>query len=258
MPPAGERAGTGPTFFVVAVAVAILFSGGLAHAQDKRPSEDEMFGGSGETKPPAAPAAPAPATPSAAPAAAVGGAEPKPNPPGEPPPAPVTVPPASAAATAAAAAAGPPSSSAGGRDDALLGSPDAGPQLSASVAPENPLTIGGQLYLRAQSTALAHTYPDRWTLVSPNLLDSYFDARPNDRVRAFIRGRISYDPTAPPIGTSSPTGNQMGASGGAQAGSSATGFSTFNASRGPNAVLDQIWIGSTSNTTSSSPPVNST
>ncbi len=37
-------------------------------------------------------------------------------------------------------------------------------------------------------------------------------------------------------------GSQSRSSGGALAGSSATGFSTFNASRGPNAVLDQMWI----------------
>ena len=132
------------------------------------------------------------------------------------------------------------------RDDALLGGGNAGPQLSAEVAPDNPLTIGGQLYLRAQSSALEHSYPDHWTLASPNLIDAYFDARPNDRVRAFIRGRVSYDPTAAP-GASAATsttlvGAAMSSSGGALAGSSATGFSTFNASRGPNSVLDQMWI----------------
>ena len=37
-------------------------------------------------------------------------------------------------------------------------------------------------------------------LNAPSLLDAYFDARPNPRVRAFILGRMSYNPTAPPNG----------------------------------------------------------
>jgi hypothetical protein len=175
-----------------------------------------MFGGAGEQKP-------------AAPASEPRAAEPSPAP----------------APPSASAAGEPPAAAAQGdaRDDALLARGDAGPQLSAEAAPDNPLTIGGQLYLRMQSSGQEHTYPDHWTLASPNLIDAYFDARPNDRVRAFIRGRISYDPTAPPTGTSQSVGSSQSAgSGGALTGSSATGFTTFNAARGPNSVLDQMWI----------------
>jgi hypothetical protein len=191
------------------VAALILAFARPALAQDPRPTESDMFGGGEEAKAPAEPKA-----------------EAKPSVP-------------------AAAAAAPPASEApasgGGRDDALLGHPDAGPQLSTEAAPDNPLTIGGQLYLRTQSSALEHTYPDRWTLASPNLLDTYFDARPNDRVRAFIRGRVSFDPTAAPASTSttSAVNQNATASGGALGG---TGFTTFNPARGPNAVLDQMWI----------------
>ena len=220
----------------IAGALALLFFSSLAYAQDKRPSEDEMFGGASSDKP----ATPAPTpTPNATPPASAGGAQPAPNTSGEPT-SPTSIPPAAAASTAEPQA---PPSGASTRDEALLGRPDLGPKLSADVAPENPLTIGGQLYLRAQSSALAHQYPAKWSLSSPNLLDTYFDARPNERVRAFIRGRVSYDPTAPPTGTSTPVlAGQTNSSSGAIAGSSATGFTTFNASRGPNAVLDQMWI----------------
>ena len=208
----------------------------LAHAQDQRPSENDMFGGSSDGKPPegkpadAKPARTLPASPDQQ-------AQPQPGARStDAPPEP-----ASSAGQAAAPPAEPPAAAAsagGARDQALLGTPDAGPQLSSDIAPDNPLTIGGQLYLRTQSSGLQHTYPDRWSLSSPNLLDTYFDARPNDRVRAFIRGRVSYDPTAPPsAGTAVP-----GSSGGALAGGSATGFTTLNAGRGPNAVLDQMWI----------------
>ena len=65
--------------------------------------------------------------------------------------------------------------------------------LSDYQAPDNPLQIGGQLYLRAQSTAYQGDAPDRWTLNAPSLVDAYFDARPNPRVRAFILGRMSYN-----------------------------------------------------------------
>jgi len=217
-------------------AFALLFFAATAHAQDKRPSEDEMFGGASSDKPSTPPTPPAPG---AAPPATTGGAQPAPSTSGEPA-SPTTVPPAAAASTA-----GPqiPPGSAPNRDEALLGNPEAGPRLSAEVAPENPLTIGGQLYLRAQATAISHTYPDKWTLTTPNLLDTYFDARPNERVRAFIRGRLSFDPTAPPTGTSTPlAGTATTSSSGAIAGTSATGFSTFNAARGPNVILDQMWI----------------
>jgi hypothetical protein len=220
----------------LAGALAFLLSAN-ARAQDKRPSEDEMFGGATSDKPPAPAPAPVPAP--AAPPAAAGGALPPPPTSGEPP-SPTFLPPAAAASTT-----GPQltPSETPSRDDALLGNPEAGPLLSAEAAPENPLTIGGQLYLRAQATAQMHTYPDKWTLATPNLLDTYFDARPNERVRAFIRGRLSYDPTAPPVGTSMPaTASQTSASGGAIAGTSTTGFTTFNASRGPNTILDQMWI----------------
>ncbi|HET6148783.1 MAG TPA: hypothetical protein VFH68_14700 [Polyangia bacterium] len=188
-----------------------------AFAQD-RPSENDMFGG-----PPAAP--PTESKPT----------DDKPTTPAPPAPA---APPASVAPTSPAS-----------RDDLLLGNPDAGPQLSSSAAPENPLTIGGQLYLRAQSSALEHNNPDHWSLASPSLLDVYFDARPNERVRAYVRGRMSFDPTVAPATSSASGANglsmtMMNSSGGALTGggTSTTGFSTFNASRGPNSVLDQMWI----------------
>ena len=43
--------------------------------------------------------------------------------------------------------------------------------------------------------------PADWSLSAPSLLDLYLDARPNPRVRAFILGRMSYDPTLPPNGS---------------------------------------------------------
>ncbi len=61
---------------------------------------------------------------------------------------------------------------------------------------DNILTIGGFMFLRSEydlkdDAALNwRQYP----LVSPNLMDFYFDARPSDRVRGYMRSRLLYNP----------------------------------------------------------------
>jgi hypothetical protein len=203
---------TGAARLVLGVALAAA-AGGIARAQGQpdRPSEQDIFGG-----------APAPAAGGAAPAAP---AAPSPEPGAESAP---TAPPAAAAGGTA-------------RDQALLGNDTGDVQhLSDYQAPENPLQIGGQLYLRTQSIALQGQAPAAWALSAPSLLDLYLDARPNPRVRAFILGRMSYDPTAAATGAALPPGATSGA--GALVGGSATGFTTFNVLRGPNSILDQMWL----------------
>jgi hypothetical protein len=129
------------------------------------------------------------------------------------------------------------------RDRALLGEPEGEPKhLSDYQAPDNPLQIGGQVYLRAQSSALQGQLPDRWSLIAPSLLDVYLDSRPNPRVRAFVLWRTSYDPTAPPAAAPATVAGVTAGNNGAFVGGSATGFTTFNDSRGPNSLLDQMWI----------------
>ena len=60
------------------------------------------------------------------------------------------------------------------------------------------LQLGGLLYLRnGLFIADRPGHDDTWarqSLTNSNLTDLYFDARPNDRVRAFIRGRMLYTP----------------------------------------------------------------
>ncbi len=115
--------------------------------------------------------------------------------------------------------------------------------LSDDVAPENPLQIGGQLYLRAQTSASGGQAPAEWSLSAPSLLDLYLDARPNPRVRAFILGRMSYDPTLPlngPAAGARPA--RRSRTGPSPAPTSPTGFSTFSNTRGPASLLDQMWI----------------
>ncbi|HXJ21869.1 MAG TPA: hypothetical protein VMT03_16715 [Polyangia bacterium] len=196
---------------LVAGTLALLAAGtAAAQTLGDRPSEQDMFGGASTPAPAGAPAPPA------VPAA--------------PLPSPATTPAPPAASAAAAGTE---------RDQELLGSGEEAKFLSGYVAPENPLQIGGQLYLRAQSTASGGQPPDKWSFSDPSLLDLYLDARPNPRVRGFILGRMSYDPSLAP-NVSTPMAGFM--STGALAGGNPTGFSTFSNTRGPATLLDQMWI----------------
>jgi len=60
---------------------------------------------------------------------------------------------------------------------------------------EDPLAIGGQLYLRTQAFLTDRGAPGDQRLSMPNLLDLYLDARPVDRVRAFVNARLRFNPT---------------------------------------------------------------
>jgi len=102
------------------------------------------------------------------------------------------------------------------------------------------LQLGGMLYLRAalgipQRDARADS---RYvTLSTPNLLDVYLDGRPNERVRAFARGRVTWDPAAGyPRGLTDAlaTAAQL-----APAGSAAPTLPDPNAAH---ALLDQLWL----------------
>ena len=88
------------------------------------------------------------------------------------------------------------------------------------LAPENPLSIGGQFYLRQSVTAGTHQPPDAWTNSVPILADGWFDARPNDRVRGMLRARMSFDPTV----------------------TSTTSFLGASPGGGPTVALDQAWV----------------
>ncbi len=115
-------------------------------------------------------------------------------------------------------------------DEALSGGGDTEGALTALLAEQqDPLAIGGSLFLRLNASLLEEgdparlaaidPDPERLTWSSPSLLDVYLDARPSDRVRAFTQGRLVYDPTG----------------GGQLAG--------FVASADPvQAQLDQLWL----------------
>jgi hypothetical protein len=130
------------------------------------------------------------------------------------------------------------------RDELNLGDPNAATRFSTEVAPSDPLKIGGQVYWRAISTGKQGQYPQNWSFSAPALLDVYMDARPNDRVRAYALGRMSYDPTLAANGsTSTNTGSPTAATAGnVSAQQSDFLGSAYSQTRGPNVFLDQMWL----------------
>jgi hypothetical protein len=62
------------------------------------------------------------------------------------------------------------------------GAPNAAPATPArtvSKERDDPLRLGGQLYLRLQASSQEDSKPGDVGLASPNLLDVYLDVRPN-------------------------------------------------------------------------------
>jgi hypothetical protein len=222
------------------LAILIVAGGATAAQAQDRPSEADMFGA------PAAPAAePVPATATAtttttttATATPSGGFGTD-SPPRLPPPAS----PAPVAATATTTTTATRSDD-DSRDQLNMGAPEAATRFSAEVAPEDPLKIGGQIYLRAQSSAQQGQSAGNWTLSSPSLLDAYMDVRPNDRVRGFVLARTIFDPTLPATASTSLSTVSGGSQGGASTGGAANLSSLFGvqATRTPRVLLDQMWL----------------
>ncbi len=82
----------------------------------------------------------------------------------------------------------------GDRDTDLMSGGDvsrAGGIADTLEALERRVTIGGRLYLRLNAAIPEAPEPEDITLTSPNFLDLYVDARPNDRIRGYVQGRLS-------------------------------------------------------------------
>jgi hypothetical protein len=222
-----------------------MLSGAVAHAQD-RPSEQDMFGGG----PPATPSPPAAqssaASPSVAPPPNAAASSPSVAPDAAQVPSPaatsaaVAAAPAPPAATVAGEPANPSGAAAESRDSQILGNSETA-MFSEETAPDDPLKIGGQLYLRAQTTGSRGQAPGNWAFSAPSLLDVYLDARPNDRVRGFVLGRMVYDPTLPADASDSESTNAISATGGTS-GSQSLSSLFQQQTRGPTVSLDQLWL----------------
>ncbi|MGQ0507945.1 MAG: hypothetical protein ACT4TC_21795 [Myxococcaceae bacterium] len=121
------------------------------------------------------------------------------------------------------------------REDSIMGGPAATDRFASAEAVDDPLKIGGMLYLRGNLSTQRNVDLRQSTVNLPTLVDAYMDARPSDRIRGFLLARLTYDPTldpaASPFGSLNDTLN--GTSGAA---SSTTGATN------PSVVLDQLWL----------------
>jgi hypothetical protein len=126
------------------------------------------------------------------------------------------------------------------RDDLVLGQNQSA-MFTDEPAPADPLTIGGQLYLRMQTSARTNQRVENYSLSMPSLLDVFLDARPNERVRGFVLGRMSYDPMQPATqgGLSS---NETTAASSGTSGSPSLSSLFSSGSNAPRVLLDQFWL----------------
>ena len=88
-----------------------------------------------------------------------------------------------------------PAAPGGDRDSEALGGPATRNAFDSEEAVDDPLKIGGQFYLRGNVAASEGVSFGDTRFSAPTLVDGYFDARPSDRLRGFVVGRLSYDPT---------------------------------------------------------------
>ena len=101
---------------------------------------------------------------------------------------------------------------------------------------DNPLTIGGIYYQRAIVSAEQGVNAAGTPMSAPLQFDGFMDARPNDRIRAYVDARLLYDPTS----GSSVGNNQTSSTSAAPTSLGLPGTTTSTNSA--SVVLDQAWL----------------
>lgn len=207
----------------------------LPAAAQSRPNEDAMFGGDSKEAPAAAAeksqATPDNTPPSSRPSEDSLFGEPS----GSQPSSPAT-PQAPSSVNASAPPAQPPAVEQSGkeetRDEQALSGPPQAEAFGSGDHVDDPLKIGGLFYLRSIIQGSENTPFSRTSFSAPTLVDGYFDARPTDRLRGMVVGRLSFDPTVSGQSTS------FLGSGSSDGGSAAPGLTVSN----PRVLLDQAWL----------------
>ena len=128
------------------------------------------------------------------------------------------------ALTAPAAALAPPPDD----EDALFGTEPAptGDREALLRSQDDHLQIGGLLYLRSVAVLTDSDRLADQRLSFPNILETYLDARPSDRLRAFVKGRLTWNPSL--SGTEPPT--------------PAIGVAGASTSASVDTLLDELWL----------------
>src|SRR5215472_11567277 len=201
------------------VATWILLAGAIAAAQE-RPREEDLFGGS----PDGGTSAPGKSAGSAAPAGRpseadlFGGA-------------PDAGTRSGTEAQKSPAASQNPAGETATQDERGLASAASKDLFATEPGRDNPLQIGGQIYLRALAQAAENVSAANTRFLLPAIVDGFFDARPSERVRGMILARLTYDPTI----NSSTDNNAINSS----AENNALGVATTS---NPAVLLDQLWV----------------
>jgi len=198
----------------------------LPAAAQSRPDEATLFGGEPEKPQPAPESSPPSSRPSED--SMFGGSESE-TPSGATPTGPSST-------NASAPPAQPPAVEQSGREEtrdeqALSGTPSQ-EAFGSEEHVDDPLKIGGQFYLRAIAQGSQGVSFGDTSFSAPTLVDGYFDARPTDRLRGMVVGRLSFDPTL-----SSQTSGFLGTNPG-DGSSPTSGTSRPN----PRVLLDQAWL----------------
>jgi hypothetical protein len=119
------------------------------------------------------------------------------------------------------------------RDEQALSGPTLQEAFGSEEHAEDPLKIGGQFYLRGVVQANEGVSFGDTSFSAPTLVDGYFDARPTDRLRGMVVGRLSFDPTL--------SGQGAGFLGASPSDGSATTPGSATRSN-PRVLLDQAWL----------------
>jgi hypothetical protein len=121
----------------------------------------------------------------------------------------------------------------GGLDTRTLGHDD----FANGTVKVDPLEIGGTVFQQIYADFSAAAGPGSAPISAPLQADLFLDARPNDRIRAYVDARLLYDSTKNAQGQAVGSGADPFAS--ALAGSSAAVSGTAS---NPDVLLDQAWI----------------
>ena len=107
---------------------------------------------------------------------------------------------------------------------------------------DNPLQIGGKYYQRFLLSGQKGAGAGNAPISAPLQFDGFLDARPNDRIRAFVDARLYYDPTRDQYSRST-SGASEGSLQFSSASTAPTSFSSTTLTpNNPQVSLDQAWL----------------
>jgi hypothetical protein len=121
-------------------------------------------------------------------------------------------------------------SSADERDARLLEGAASRSRFDTDEEKSDPLKIGGSLLLTGQAFVQDKARFKDVSFSAPSVLETYLDARPGDRVRAFALGRLQYDAARSAQATSASALGAFGVG------------TTASTQANPSVALDQLWL----------------